>query len=207
MLATRVRRRSSRLMRARPAGAQPDAMGRWEVEHGLTLGSGRLGPFGQFRVLLAPRLQGKLGKVCTTVASGRSARRTERSDRENERSEFQRRLTFRLCRSYITISEARKRKRSFGAGSHRRSRCEAKRPKPTPRNAAMRSRRRLCRPSLSGNGLLGFLPGEESGGVLLQMELAARPGGRLSSRHDRQRRSALRPSGRARADFAGSAAS
>jgi len=29
--------------------------------------------------------------------------------------------------------------------------------------------------NLSGNGLLGFLPGEESGGVLLQMELAALP--------------------------------
>jgi len=29
--------------------------------------------------------------------------------------------------------------------------------------------------NLSGNGLLGFLPGEESAGVLLQMELAALP--------------------------------
>jgi len=40
-------------------GAQPHAMGRWEVEHGQTLGNGCLGPFGQFRVLLAPRLEGQ----------------------------------------------------------------------------------------------------------------------------------------------------
>ena len=50
-----------------------------------------------------------LRKVCTTVASGRSARRTERSDRD------------------ITKSEARER---------------------APRNAAIRTRSRLCRPSL-----------------------------------------------------------
>jgi len=56
------------------------------------------------RLEVRSRIEQLLGKVCTTVASGRSARRTERSDRENERSEFQRRLTFRLCRSYITMS-------------------------------------------------------------------------------------------------------
>jgi len=51
-----------------------------------------------------------LWKVCTTVATGRSARRTERGDRD------------------ITMSEARKR---------------------APRNAAARSRSRLCRPTLA----------------------------------------------------------
>jgi hypothetical protein len=60
MLATRVRRRSSRLMRGRPGRAQAHAVGGGEVEDHQTLRDGNFSPLGQLGVLLAPGFQRRL---------------------------------------------------------------------------------------------------------------------------------------------------
>ena len=60
MLATRVRRRSSRLMRVRPGGAQAYAVRGGEFEHRQAFRDGGFSPLGQLRVLLAPDLQCRL---------------------------------------------------------------------------------------------------------------------------------------------------
>ena len=60
MLAARVRRRSSRLMRVRPGRAQAHAVGGGEVEDRQTFRNGNFSPFGQLGVLLAPGLQRRL---------------------------------------------------------------------------------------------------------------------------------------------------